>query len=230
MTLTRMPLAALLIGAAALALPLAAQAQVTGAQQSAIRANCRSDFMAHCSGVTPGGKDALECLQKNVASLSSGCKTAVSATMPAPVQPAEAAPPPTPTAKTEPVPAAPAAPSPAPAASAAATPAAAPAPKAAAVHPAPAKKKKTTATAATAPMAIAPVNPTPPAVAAPPPQMPKAPVVDAAVALRACKLDLIRHCRETPPGEGRKLACLTANSDRLTIRCRTALNVTSPLR
>ena len=72
------------------------RAQVTAEQQSAIRASCRSDFMSKCSGVTPGGKDALVCLQKNVASLSPACKTAVSATIPAPAQaapaPAEAKP------------------------------------------------------------------------------------------------------------------------------------------
>lgn len=56
-------------------------AQPTAAQQSAMRANCRSDFMSKCSGVTPGTKDALECLQKNVAGLSPNCQKAVSATM-----------------------------------------------------------------------------------------------------------------------------------------------------
>ena len=65
-------------------LTTSASAQITDAQKSAIRGNCRSDFMAKCSGVTPGGKDALLCLQKNVDSLSPGCKTAVSATIPAP--------------------------------------------------------------------------------------------------------------------------------------------------
>ena len=60
-----------------------ATAQVTSEQQSAIRGSCRSDFQAKCSGVTPGGKDALACLQKNVAGLSAACKTAVNATMPA---------------------------------------------------------------------------------------------------------------------------------------------------
>jgi len=78
---------------------VSAQAQVTSAQQSAIRSSCRSDFMSKCSGVTPGGKDALVCLQKNVASLSPACKTAVSATLPPPAptaaaKPAEIAPPP----------------------------------------------------------------------------------------------------------------------------------------
>src|SRR4051812_18958017 len=72
-------------------------AQVTSAQQSAIRSNCRSDFQSHCSGVTPGGKDALSCLQNNVAKLSAGCQTAVRAILPAePTQAAKpaAAPPP----------------------------------------------------------------------------------------------------------------------------------------
>jgi hypothetical protein len=69
-----------------------AGAQVTSAQQSAIKANCRSDFMAKCSGVTPGGKDALVCLQKNVDSLSGACKSAVSATLPPPAAADAAAP------------------------------------------------------------------------------------------------------------------------------------------
>ncbi|MSO67628.1 MAG: hypothetical protein EXR03_07960 [Pseudolabrys sp.] len=67
-----------LMAAAALIALMAASspsvAQVTPEQQSAIRSNCRSDFMSKCSGVTPGGKDALNCLQKNVASLAPACK------------------------------------------------------------------------------------------------------------------------------------------------------------
>jgi hypothetical protein len=35
--------------------------------------------MAHCSSVTPGGEEALQCLQKNMSSLSSGCQSAVRA-------------------------------------------------------------------------------------------------------------------------------------------------------
>jgi hypothetical protein len=68
----------------------------TAAQQSAMRSNCRNDFMSKCSGVTPGGKDALACLQSNVASLSPACKRVVSATMhgsaPAPAAAVAAAP------------------------------------------------------------------------------------------------------------------------------------------
>ena len=59
-------------------------AAVTAAQQNALRAHCRDDFMALCAGVTPGGKDALVCLQKHAASLSPACQKAVGATMPAP--------------------------------------------------------------------------------------------------------------------------------------------------
>src|SRR5207244_7394320 len=40
---------------------------------------CRSDFMAHCSSVQPGGEAALQCLAKNMSSLSSGCQSAVKA-------------------------------------------------------------------------------------------------------------------------------------------------------
>jgi hypothetical protein len=71
---------------AVLALGLGAGAslaqQPTDAQKSAIRNNCRSDYMAHCSSVTPGGIEALQCLQRNSASLSSACRGAVAAITP----------------------------------------------------------------------------------------------------------------------------------------------------
>src|SRR3569832_2400675 len=89
-----------------------AQAQVTSAQQSAMRSNCRSDFMSHCSGVTPGGKAALKCLQQNVDKLSGGCQTAVRATMPAPAPAAAAAKPAEPAPKAAEAPPAPPAPPP----------------------------------------------------------------------------------------------------------------------
>ncbi|PDT83655.1 hypothetical protein CO669_33140 [Bradyrhizobium sp. Y36] len=123
-----------LLAAAFFATATGAFAQApTDAQKSAIRSACRSDFMAHCSSVTPGGAEAFQCLQKNMSSLSSGCQTAVRAIAPpaaktepaaapkAEAAPKEAAP------KAEPAAAAPKA-EPAPAAK----PAAAPAPKAAA--------------------------------------------------------------------------------------------------
>lgn len=64
----------------------------TEAQKSAIRSACRSDFMAHCASVTPGGVEAYQCLQKNMSSLSSGCQTAVRAVEPAAAPKTEAAP------------------------------------------------------------------------------------------------------------------------------------------
>lgn len=73
--------------------------QPTDAQRNAIRAACRSDFIANCSGVTPGGMEALSCLKQHDASLSAGCKQAISAlssksksssTAPAASQPATA--------------------------------------------------------------------------------------------------------------------------------------------
>ena len=51
----------------------------TDAQRAAIKSQCRSDYMAHCSSVPPGGMASLQCLQKNMASLSSSCQTAVRA-------------------------------------------------------------------------------------------------------------------------------------------------------
>jgi hypothetical protein len=78
----------------------------TEAQKSAIRSACRSDFMAHCASVTPGGVEAYQCLQKNMSSLSSGCQTAVRAVEPAAAPKTEAAPTNSEPAKTEAAPAA----------------------------------------------------------------------------------------------------------------------------
>ncbi|HXD43501.1 MAG TPA: cysteine rich repeat-containing protein [Pseudolabrys sp.] len=283
----------------------AAQAQITSAQQSALRSNCRSDFMSHCSGVTPGGKDALVCLQKNVDKLSGGCQAAVRVTMPAPAPgpaPAAAA---KPESAPAPVPATAAAPpAPAPAAAAVAPLPAASAP-AAAPKPVPPKAKvaapRPAATPAPATVVVAAPAAPPPAVAIDPaklkalkytcrgdfrrlcknvpegpeafaclqshdaklsancrtavadlaasipdgaampaatpaamkpaavPHRPKAPAIDAAVMIRACKLDMVRHCRGVGAGGGKLLACLTAHEDDLTFRCRAAMKVSSPL-
>lgn len=60
------------------ALPAVAQ-QPTQAQQNAIRQSCRADFQANCSGVSPGGAAALQCLQEHAANLSRACNAAVGA-------------------------------------------------------------------------------------------------------------------------------------------------------
>jgi len=87
----------------ATAAPALAQAP-TEAQREAIKSECRNDYIAHCSSVPPGGEAALQCLQKNMSSLSSGCAGAVRAVeAPAAAAPkTEAAPA---AAKTEPAPA-----------------------------------------------------------------------------------------------------------------------------
>jgi hypothetical protein len=56
-----------------------AAAQPTDAQRNAVKSACRSDFMAQCSGVTPGGAAALSCLQQHSARLSAPCQQAVAA-------------------------------------------------------------------------------------------------------------------------------------------------------
>src|SRR5258706_12748700 len=92
---TLTPTAALLVALAAAmsGLTMPAFSQVpTDAQRSAIRSECRSDYEAHCASVAPGGAASLQCLQKNMSSLSSGCRTAVRA-VEAPAAPkAESAP------------------------------------------------------------------------------------------------------------------------------------------
>ncbi len=62
----------------ALATPALAQAP-TDAQRSAIRSACRADYQANCASVPPGGMASLQCLQKNMSSLSPSCQSAVRA-------------------------------------------------------------------------------------------------------------------------------------------------------
>jgi hypothetical protein len=92
-TLTRaMALGAVLTAAIfANAAPALSQAP-SQAQRDAIKSQCRSDYMAHCASVPPGGEASLQCLQKNMASLAPGCQGAVKA-VEAPAAPkAESAP------------------------------------------------------------------------------------------------------------------------------------------
>src|SRR5215471_12757738 len=71
--------------------PAFAQAP-TEAQRDAIRSACRADYQAHCASVPPGGAASLQCLQKNMSSLSSACQSAVRAVEPAAEAKPEAAP------------------------------------------------------------------------------------------------------------------------------------------
>jgi hypothetical protein len=91
----------------------------TDAQRAAIRSECRSDYAAHCASIPPGGVESLQCLQKNMSSLSSGCQGAVRAIEAMAESKAEPAPPaasPAAEPKTETKPAAAAAPADAPSA------------------------------------------------------------------------------------------------------------------
>jgi hypothetical protein len=174
--------------------------QPSQAQLNAVRQSCRSDFMANCSGVTPGTKDALDCLKQNTDKLTGACKAAVSALTPAAPPPAAAPPPPPP---------------PAPAATQA--PSAAPAPALPSPPPQPAVR-----TPAAQPPAQSP--PPPPAAAAPPsPGVVVLPPGEALRIVRICSYDVRALCPGVPPGGGRIIACLMQNMPALSARCRDAL-------
>jgi len=76
--MTRQMLLPTLAFVIALATPALAQAP-SEAQRAAIKSNCRSDYMAHCASVPPGGAASLQCLQQNMGSLSAACASAVKA-------------------------------------------------------------------------------------------------------------------------------------------------------
>jgi hypothetical protein len=178
------------------AIPAFAQVP-TDAQRSEIRSACRSDYMAHCSNVPPGGMESLQCLQKNTSSLSSGCQGAVGAIEPAAEPKAEAKPEAEPEAK--PAPKAETKPEaePAPAATAA------PAEKPAAETAAPATKS------AESPAASAPKKPS---------------SAQAAAIRSACRSDYMAHCSSIPPGGAASLKCLKQNDAQLSAKCRQAVN------
>ncbi len=200
--------AALIAGLAG-SVPAHAQ-DVTEAQKSAIRSNCRSDFMSKCSSVTPGGAEAFQCLKKNEASLSGGCRAAVSAIKLPGEAPAAAAPAPSP----QPAPAA-AAPKPTEA-------------KAAVPEPAkPVAPKPTQAKPATAPkpaVAAAPAAPAPVAAPTPPGSQPKPVTLSEAILVRRfCTTDYQVLCKGTPLGGGRVIKCLSDNQPALSPNCKGAI-------
>ena len=219
--------------------PVFAQ-QPTQEQISAIRSNCRSDFLSKCSGVPRGGAEALRCLKDHMAQLSPGCRTAVSAATPA------AAP-----KVAEPPAAAPAAPAaaaaaPPPAPAAAAAPAAPPAAVASpATPPAAPAAQSSTATAPSAPTApatskktrpapqpnraaalAAPAAPPAPAPAAQPTSLGPIPPLRPALRLmivRACRAETRTVCGMVPAGGGRIVDCLAEHGDALSPGCRDAI-------
>lgn len=72
------------------AAPAFAQAP-TEAQREAIKTDCRNDYIAHCSSIPPGGEASLQCLAKNMSSLSGTCQAAVRAVQAPAAAPAPAA-------------------------------------------------------------------------------------------------------------------------------------------
>jgi hypothetical protein len=190
--------------------PTAAQ-QPTQAQRDAVRASCRSDFMANCASVQPGGKEALECLLRNESKLSAPCRSAVSAIATPASSPAATAP----AATVPPIDAAPSGQS--------AMPAATTPPATKPSHAAPAVKQKTPAAtrAATAP-AAPPASTAPPAVAPLGPIRPMLPR-RALMVLAQCRPDQQRLCAGVPAGGGKIFACLAANAQQLSPVCYDAL-------
>jgi hypothetical protein len=190
--------------------PTAAQ-QPTQAQRDAVRVACRSDFMANCASVQPGGKEALECLVRNEPKLSPSCRSAVNAI----ATPASGAAAPAPTAATPPKP------------SNASAPAAPPATK----TPATAPSRKSTAgtrptTAPTATSAAASGSASAPTAApAVAPLGPIRPMLPrrALMILAQCRPEQQRLCAGVPPGGGKILSCLAANAQQLSPTCYEAL-------
>jgi hypothetical protein len=209
----------------AIAAPGWAQAP-TDAQRSAIRSACRSDYMAHCSSVPPGGVESLQCLQKNMSSLSSSCQAAVRAIQPAEPPKAETAPKAETPAKTE---AAPKAETPPKAEAAPTTEPAKPnnqtatqSPKA---TPAPAAKKPSNAgsngkaaTAVDAPPVAAPADK--PATLVLRPMLPREELF---VVRSACGPDVRALCQGVVAGGGRIVRCLAAQAASLSPACRGVL-------
>jgi outer membrane biosynthesis protein TonB len=178
----------------AAAMPAFSQAP-TDAQRSAIRSACRSDFIAHCSSVQPGGMEALQCLQKNMSSLSSNCQSAVRAIEPKaeakPEEKPEAKPEAKPEIKTE-------------------TPAAATAPPA--EKPAAETPTKPAPKAAAAPEAAPAASPA------------KKPTDAQRAAVRsACRSDYMANCSSVTPGGAAAMKCLMQHEASLSAKCKQAV-------
>lgn len=181
-----------------------ALAQPTEAQREAVKADCRNDYIAHCSSVPPGGEASLQCLAKNMSSLSSSCQAAVRAVQ------ASAAPAPASTP---------------PAAAGAKQPAtntkqpAQPAPKAAAAPP----SKQPAAAAPAAGTATAAAGAPAAASAAPLVLRKMLPREELFVANSACRADIGTLCQGVAPGGGRIMQCLQVRSPSLSPACREVL-------
>jgi hypothetical protein len=203
----------------ALTLAPAAAQQPTQAQRDAVRAACRSDFMANCASVQPGGKEALECLLRNEPKLSPPCRSAVNAIAAPTSSPAT----PAPTAASPPGPSGASAPA------QTSMPATAVLPSTKTPATAPARKTPSTmrtTTVPAAPTTSASGSASGPAAApAVPPLGPIRPMLPrrALMILAQCRPDQQRLCAGVPPGGGKIFSCLAANAQQLSPICYDAL-------
>ncbi len=243
---------AAIIGLTFAALAPALAQQPSSAQLQAVRSSCRSDFISHCSGVQPGGRDALECLLRNSSQLSAACGRAVAAIVPkSDTAKSDAGKPDTPAAQTS-------QPSSAVVAQQASTPQSAQDQlaavgkactlddashcswiksdnpelllclKANAAQLSQACQSVVLGTTVNAPVETVTPTPVPTVVAAPkevtPPKETKRPSSKQATEVKsACRSDFIAHCRGVQPGGRSALLCLERNASVLSGSCRGAL-------
>ncbi|MFZ0147719.1 MAG: hypothetical protein WAM72_05115 [Xanthobacteraceae bacterium] len=203
----------------ALTLAPAAAQQPTQAQRDAVRAACRSDFMANCASVQPGGKEALECLLRNEPKLSPPCRSAVNAI----AAPASSPAAPAPTAASPPEPSGASAPA------QSSMPATAVPPSTKTPATAPARKTPSTMRTTTVPAAptasASGLASGPAAAPAVPPLGPIRPMPPrrALMILAQCRPDQQRLCAGVPAGGGKIFSCLAANAQQLSPICYDAL-------
>ncbi len=167
-------------------------------QLSAIRSACQSDYRAHCASVPTGGAAALECLRKNVASLSPPCQQAVNAVgASAPASSSASAPANTPT-QTPPV-------------------------RTESSTAAPTAAGTPTESSATSPSPSAAPNPAAPPAAARGTASERPSKAQAAAIKTACRSDFPTHCPGVRPGGTTAWSCLQANAASLSPPCQQAV-------
>jgi hypothetical protein len=192
-TLTRAATLGAVIAAAIFTSAPAFSQAPTQAQRDAIKSECRSDYMAHCSSIPPGGEASLQCLQKNMSSLAPGCQSAVKA-VEAPAAP-----------KAESAPAAPKAES---------------APSGETAKPAAETAPPKTSTQKTStPKTSTPTTSTPPKAAAA--KQPTGAQISAIRS--ACRSDYPKVCAGVPTGGAPALQCLETNKAKLSAGCEKAV-------